>query len=85
MYSTPEFRDMDGTVLEYGDVVVITVAGLPIGKLVKFLSCLSGSEQLTEALILFGEFLSCLSGSERLIYTNTSALIFLSCLSGSEQ
>ena len=35
MYSTPEFRDMDGTVLEYGCVVVITVAGLPIGKLVK--------------------------------------------------
>ena len=35
MQSTPEFRDMDGTVLEYGDVVVITVAGLPIGKLVK--------------------------------------------------
>ncbi len=26
---------MDGTVLEYGDVVVITVAGLPVGKLVK--------------------------------------------------
>ena len=35
MQSTPEFRDMDGTVLEYGDVVVITAAGLPIGKLVK--------------------------------------------------
>ena len=35
MYSTPEFRDIDGTILQYGDVVVITVAGLPIGKLVK--------------------------------------------------
>lgn len=35
MNTTPEFRDMDGTVLQYGDVVVITVAGLPIGKLVK--------------------------------------------------
>ena len=35
MYSTPEFRDADGTILQYGDVVVITVAGLPIGKLVK--------------------------------------------------
>ena len=35
MYSTPEFRDIDGTILRYGDVVVITVAGLPIGKLVK--------------------------------------------------
>lgn len=35
MNITPEFRDMDGTVLQYGDVVVITVAGLPIGKLVK--------------------------------------------------
>ena len=35
MYSTPEFRDIDGTILQYGDVVVITVTGLPIGKLVK--------------------------------------------------
>lgn len=35
MNITPEFRDIDGTVLQYGDVVVITVAGLPIGKLVK--------------------------------------------------
>ena len=35
MYSTPEFRDADGTILQCGDVVVITVAGLPIGKLVK--------------------------------------------------
>ena len=35
MYSTPEFRDADGIILQYGDVVVITVAGLPIGKLVK--------------------------------------------------
>ena len=35
MYSTPEFRDIDGTILQYGDVVVITVVGLPIGKLVK--------------------------------------------------
>ena len=35
MQSTPEFRDIDGTILQYGDVVVITVAGLPIGKLVK--------------------------------------------------
>lgn len=35
MSITPEFRDMDGTVLQYGDVVVTTVAGLPIGKLVK--------------------------------------------------
>ena len=35
MYSTPEFRDIDGTILQYGDVVVITVAGLPIGRLVK--------------------------------------------------
>lgn len=35
MSVTPEFRDIDGTVLQYGDVVVITVAGLPIGKLVK--------------------------------------------------
>ena len=35
MYSTPEFRDVDGTILQDGDVVVITVAGLPIGKLVK--------------------------------------------------
>lgn len=35
MSVTPEFRDMDGTILQYGDVVVITVAGLPIGKLVK--------------------------------------------------
>ena len=35
MYSTPEFRDIDGTILQHGDVVVITVAGLPIGKLVK--------------------------------------------------
>ena len=35
MNTTPEFRDMDGTVLQYGDVVVITVTGLPIGKLVK--------------------------------------------------
>ncbi len=35
MYSTPEFRDIDGTILQYGDVVVITIAGLPIGKLVK--------------------------------------------------
>ena len=35
MYSTPEFRDIDGTILHHGDVVVITVAGLPIGKLVK--------------------------------------------------
>lgn len=35
MNVTSEFRDMDGTVLQYGDVVVITVAGLPIGKLVK--------------------------------------------------
>ena len=32
MYSTPEFRDIDGTILQHGDVVVITVAGLPIGK-----------------------------------------------------
>ena len=30
MYSTPEFRDIDGTILQYGDVVVIAVAGLPI-------------------------------------------------------
>ncbi len=35
MYSAPEFRDIDGTILQYADVVVITVAGLPIGKLVK--------------------------------------------------
>ena len=35
MYSTPEFKDIDGIILQYGDVVVITVAGLPIGKLVK--------------------------------------------------
>lgn len=35
MSVTPEFRDMDGTILQYGDIVVITVAGLPIGKLVK--------------------------------------------------
>lgn len=35
MSVTPEFRDIDGTTLQYGDVVVITVAGLPIGKLVK--------------------------------------------------
>jgi len=35
MYSTPYFRDVDGTILQYDDVVVITVAGLPIGKLVK--------------------------------------------------
>lgn len=35
MCVTPEFRDIDGTILQYGDVVVITVAGLPIGKLVK--------------------------------------------------
>lgn len=35
MCVTPEFRDVDGTILQYGDVVVITVAGLPIGKLVK--------------------------------------------------
>jgi len=35
MSVTPEFRDVDGTILQYGDVVVITVAGLPIGKLVK--------------------------------------------------
>ena len=35
MYSTPEFRDIDGTILQYGDVVVITVAGLQIGRLVK--------------------------------------------------
>ena len=35
MYSTPEFRDIDGTILQYGDVVVITVGGLPIGRLVK--------------------------------------------------
>ena len=35
MSFTPEFRDIDGTILQYGDVVVITVAGLPVGKLVK--------------------------------------------------
>lgn len=35
MSVTPEFRDIDGTILQYGDIVVITVAGLPIGKLVK--------------------------------------------------
>ena len=35
MYSTPEFRDIDGTILQHGDAVVITLAGLPIGKLVK--------------------------------------------------
>ena len=35
MSVTPEFRDMDGTILQYGYIVVITVAGLPIGKLVK--------------------------------------------------
>lgn len=35
MTYTPEFRDVDGTILQYGDIVVITVAGLPIGKLVK--------------------------------------------------
>lgn len=35
MCVTPEFRDVDGTILQYGDIVVITVAGLPIGKLVK--------------------------------------------------
>ena len=23
MYSTPEFRDIDGTILQYGDVVVL--------------------------------------------------------------
>ena len=35
MYSTSELRDCDCTILRYGVVVVITVAGLPIGKLVK--------------------------------------------------
>ena len=35
MYSTPEFRDIDGTILQYGDVVVITVGGSQIGRLVK--------------------------------------------------
>lgn len=35
MSVTPEFRDIDGKVLQYGDIVVITVAGLPVGKLVK--------------------------------------------------
>ena len=35
MYSTPEFRDIDGTILQYNNVVVITVAGLQIGRLVK--------------------------------------------------
>lgn len=35
MCVTPVFRDIDGTILQYGDIVVITVAGLPIGKLAK--------------------------------------------------
>lgn len=30
-----EFRDMDGTVLDYYDEVVIVCGGLPIGKLVR--------------------------------------------------
>lgn len=33
--NTPIFKDMDDIVLQYGDVVVIIVGGLPIGKLVK--------------------------------------------------
>lgn len=35
MSVTPEFRDKDGTVLGYGDTVVIAVGGLPIGRLAR--------------------------------------------------
>ena len=51
----------------------------------KFLSCLGGSERITEKQKAARGFLSCLGGSELLIGGGILLYLFLSCLGGSEQ
>ena len=52
--------------------------------ILKFLSCLLGSELLVEQMSGERIFLSCLLGSEPGIDQAISIIIFLSCLLGSE-
>ena len=49
-----------------------------------FLSCLRGSEQGINRLLLGMLFLSCLRGSEHAILCGLISIKFLSCLRGSE-
>ena len=49
-----------------------------------FLSCLFGSEGITECLIISFQFLSCLFGSEEKYGAKVGGSKFLSCLFGSE-
>ena len=49
-----------------------------------FLSCLYGSERLTQTVAKLSCFLSCLYGSEPSLVVMEIQILFLSCLYGSE-
>ena len=50
-----------------------------------FLSCLHGSERVSNTAHLYHSFLSCLHGSEHLRLTYAAWASFLNCLHGSER